>query len=77
MFLSNILEFTNEDNTLSNLPADLIDAIYLEHGKNSQDSYQSYGANNYLINAADAYTKREIKLSFNGKKLKESDLIGA
>ena len=77
MFLSNILEFTNEDNTLSNLPADLTDAIYLEHGKNSQDSYQSYGANNYLINAADAYTKREIKLSFNGKKLKESDLIGA
>ena len=77
MFLSNVLEFTNESETFDNISPIITDAIHLEHGTNSQDLFQAYGASNYLINSADSYRPREIILRLDSKKLKKEDLIGA
>lgn len=66
MFKSNIITFTNENPPVDEKIADQSDACRIEHGENSQPSYQMYGLNNLLVNAADGYRKRKILLRYDG-----------
>lgn len=61
---SNILTFENQSPVVNTATAILSDGITLQHGENSQDSYQSYSVANTLINGADRYAKRQISLQF-------------
>ena len=61
---SNVLTFDNQSPVVNTATAILSDGITLQHGENSQDSYQSYSIANTLINGADRYTKRQISLQF-------------
>lgn len=75
MFKSNVLEFTN-NNPPDNNSGDKHGALYIEHSTDSQESYQSYGVNNCLINAADAYRTRYLKVRYEGLAGFDEQLIG-
>lgn len=77
MFKSNILEFINQDRIPDDTTLDAADAIVISHGDYSQDSYQLYGLDNQLVDSADAYRKRKLKLSYEGKINGDEALIGA
>lgn len=77
MFKSNILEFVNQDRIPDDTTLDAADAIVISHGDYSQDSYQLYGLDNQLVDSADAYRKRKLKLSYEGKINGDEALIGA
>ena len=63
VYYSNILEFTNEDSFSDGMEFFDIDALYLEHGNQSHETYQTFYASNYgLSSAAEASRDREIKL---------------
>lgn len=74
MFKSNVLEFTNI-NPPDNNSGDKHGALYIEHGPDSRESYQSYGVNNCLINAADAYRTRYLKVRYEGLAGLDEQLI--
>lgn len=74
---SNEIEFTNLNPYTEQDAADQNGALYIEHSENSKDSYQSYGVNNYLNNAADSYTTRYLKIRFDGKQGKDEYLNDA
>lgn len=74
---SNEIEFTNLNPYTEQDAADQNGALYIEHGENSKDSYQSYGVNNCLNNAADSYTTRYLKIRFDGKQGKDEYLNDA
>lgn len=77
MYKSNILTFTNENPPVDEKTADLADACKIEHSDNSQPSYQVYGLNNLLVNAADGYRKRKILLRYDGLNAGDEALYGA
>lgn len=77
MFKSNIITFTNENPPVDEKIADQSDACRIEHGENSQPSYQIYGLNNLLVNAADGYRKRKILLRYEGQTAGDEALYGA
>lgn len=77
MFKSNIITFTNENPPVDEKIADQSDACRIEHGENSQPSYQMYGLNNLLVNAADGYRKRKILLRYEGQTTGDEALYGA
>lgn len=77
MFKSNIITFTNENPPVDEKIADQSDACRIEHGENSQPSYQMYGLNNLLVNAADGYRKRKILLRYEGQTAGDEALYGA
>ena len=58
---SNILTFTNDDTAAG---PELTNSIQIVHGSNSQDTYALYGVDNKLINAADIYTQRQLKVQY-------------
>ena len=66
MYESNEVEFTNLDDVVDPTTADKNDAIVITHGTNSQDTYQSYGLSNFLVNAADASKVRELSVHYEG-----------
>ena len=63
---SNTITFTNDSDTQDLSAADIDGALSIEHGQYSQESYQSYGANGYLINAGDSHRKRTLNIAFEG-----------
>lgn len=77
MYKSNILTFTNANPPVDEKIADQADACRIEHGDNSQPSYQVYGLNNLLVNAADGYRKRELLLRYEGLTAGDEALYGA
>lgn len=77
MYKSNILTFTNANPPVDEKIADQADACRIEHGENSQPSYQVYGLNNLLVNAADGYRKRELLLRYEGLTAGDEALYGA
>lgn len=50
--------------TSDNTVMDLYGSLKINHGKNSKDSYQNYGDDNYLVNSSDTHLERELILSF-------------
>jgi hypothetical protein len=65
---SNELIFTNLTNILDSQIVDAIGALSIEHYNNdSRNSYQSYNDIGNLINAADYYKKRELRVRFSGE----------
>lgn len=50
--------------TSDNTVMDLYGSLKINHGKNSKDSYQNYGDDNYLVNSSDTHLERELTLSF-------------
>ena len=66
MYESNVVVFTNEDSVPDATTVDKSDAIVIEHGENSQDTYQSYGITNYLVNSADANKVRTVSVHYEG-----------
>lgn len=58
---SNVLTFTNDDAAAG---PELTNSIQIVHGNNSQDTYALYGIDNKLINAADIYTQRQLKVQY-------------
>ena len=77
MIKSDIVEFINDNPPIDKNIIDLYGALYLEHKENSQNSYQLYGANNCLVNAADAQRKRYLQVRYDGENGKDELLIGA
>lgn len=77
MYESNEIEFVNEYPYTEQQAADQHGALYIEHSENSRDTYQAYGVNNCLINAADIYKKRFIKVRFDGEQGKDEYLDDA
>lgn len=77
MYESNEIEFINKYPYTEQQAADQHGALYLEHSENSRDTYQSYGVNNCLINAADIYKTRFIKVRFDGQQGKDEYLDDA
>ena len=77
MYKSNVLTFTNANPPVDEKIADQTDACHIEHGDNSQLSYQVYGLNNLLVNAADGYRKRELLLRYEGLTAGDEALYGA
>lgn len=77
MYKSNILTFINANPPVDEKIADQADACRIEHGENSQPSYQVYGLNNLLVNAADGYRKRELLLRYEGLTAGDEALYGA
>ena len=75
MFKSNVLTFTNENPPVTPKDVDQNAALYIQHYADSQDSYQLYGVNNCLINAADAYRTRHLRIRYDGEKGKDEQLI--
>lgn len=47
-------------------PPDIASALRIEHGENSQDSYQKYGSNYVVLATSDYITKRTLTLSCEG-----------
>ena len=74
---SNELIFENLDEVPNATIMDATGALYLEHGENSQDSYQLYGPTGLLINAADTQKRRQLRVRFNGESGGDEQLIGA
>lgn len=66
MYKSDPLVFTNENPPQDGVASDQTGALYIEHGTNSRDTYQSYGVNNMLINVADAYQTRQLVAHYEG-----------
>jgi hypothetical protein len=66
MYKSEPLVFTNDNPPQDGVASDQTGALYIEHGKNSRDTYQSYGVNNMLINVADAYQTRQLIAHYEG-----------
>lgn len=66
MYKSDPLVFTNENPPQDGAASDQTGALYIEHGTNSRDTYQSYGVNNMLINVADAYQTRQLTVRYEG-----------
>ena len=77
MYKSNVLTFTNANPPVDEKIADQTDACRIEHGDSSQPSYQVYGLNNLLVNAADGYRKRELLLRYEGLTAGDEALYGA
>lgn len=67
---SNIIEFTNESNALDNLPPSVLNSIEIIHKENSQENYQLYGVNNYLLNKAEKYKKRYLSINYFKEDIK-------
>ena len=59
--------FKNLDPVVSPHTADKTAALTIEHSTNSLESYQLYGIDNYLTNAADASVSRELKINYQGE----------
>ena len=76
MFESNEIVFTNLDDVPDATTVDKSDAIVIKHGENSQDTYQSYGLTNYLVNAADASKIRTISVHYEGLLAGDEALAG-
>lgn len=66
MYESNEVLFTNLDEVVDPTTADKNGAIVITHGSNSQETYQSYAINNFLVNAADASKVRQIEVHYEG-----------
>lgn len=66
MYKSEPLVFTNQNPPQDGAASDQNGALYIEHGNNSRDTYQSYGVNNMLINVADAYQTRTLQAHYEG-----------
>ena len=66
MYKSEPLVFTNQNPPQDGVSSDQNGALYIEHGNNSRDTYQSYGVNNMLINVADAYQTRTLVARYEG-----------
>lgn len=66
MYKSEPLVFTNQNPPQDGVASDQSGALYIEHGTNSRDTYQSYGVNNMLINVADAYQTRTLQAHYEG-----------
>ena len=66
MYKSDPLVFTNANPPQDGVASDQSGALYIEHGTNSRDTYQSYGVNNMLINVADAYQTRQLTARYEG-----------
>jgi hypothetical protein len=77
MYASEELVFTNLDDIPDPTTVDKNDAILISHGDKSQETYQSYGVDNSLINSADANIKRWLKLSYQGLLGGNETLAGA
>lgn len=76
MYESNEIVFTNADDVPDPTTVDKGDAIFIEHGENSQETYQSYGLNNYLVNAADAGKIRTVSVHYEGLLAGDEALAG-
>lgn len=74
-YYSNILTFTNENPINTDSITDLINAVYIEMGYKSFDSYQLYGSHNQLLNGANALINRELRIRYNGVEEKDEGLI--
>ena len=78
IFKSGELIFTNSDEFEDFYSVDKSNAVYIEHGNNSMDSFQSlYGATNFLNNSKDANVVRELRVRYNGLSHKDEALAGA
>ena len=66
MYKSEPLVFKNINPPQDEQASDQNGALYIEHGKDSRDVYQSYGVNNFLVNAADAYRTRYLRARYEG-----------
>ena len=77
MYESNEVVFTNLDDIVDPTTADKNAAIIITHGTNSQETYQSYGINNFLVNAADASKVRNIEVHYEGLLAGDEALAGA
>ena len=66
MYKSEPLIFTNKNPPQDAAASDQSDALYIEHGDKSRDTYQSYGVNNMLINVAEAYQTRTLNAHYEG-----------
>lgn len=77
MYESNEVVFTNLDDVVDPTTADKNAAIVITHGTNSQETYQSYGINNFLVNAADASKVRDIEVHYEGLLAGDEALAGA
>lgn len=66
MYKSEPLVFTNLNPPQDASASDQNGALYIEHLEKSRDTYQSYGVNNFLVNAADAYTTRYLNARYEG-----------
>lgn len=75
MYKSESLVFTNINPPQDESASDQTGALYIEHGANSRDSYQAYGVNNCLVNAADAYIVRNLSVHYDGLLGKDEQLI--
>jgi hypothetical protein len=77
MIKSNEIEFINDNPPIDGWAVDLRGALYIDHDTDSRDTYQAYGVNNCLINAADAYHTRYVKVQYDGEKGGNEQLIDA
>ena len=78
MYKSNIITFINENPPIDEKTADLANgACRIEHGENSQPSYQIYGLNNLILNVADVSYKRKLLLRYEGLNSGDEALYGA
>ena len=69
------LVFVNTTPIHDTVTIDKSKALSIEHKDNSQDTFQLYGIDNYLINRSDAMVNRKIRLRFNGEEQKDEFLI--
>lgn len=76
MYKSESLVFTNQNPPQDGAASDQNGALYIEHGNNSRDTYQSYGVNNMLINVADAYQTRTLTAHYEGLLGQDEVLAG-
>lgn len=65
MFESNILTLENLS-VPSEAPADISSALRIEHGTNSQVSYQKYGSNYVILKYSDSMANRQLKVQYQG-----------
>ena len=56
---------------------DTYGVLSLAHDKSSQDTYQFYGEDGYLLRQSEAHIKRKIKFSFKSAYQTEDNLIGS
>ena len=78
MYKSNVITFINENPPVDEKTADLANgACHIEHGENSQPSYQLYGLNNLILNVADVSYKRKLLLRYEGLNSGDEALYGA
>lgn len=77
-FISNELVFTNLYQVPDRTTIDAEGALSIEHNNDaSQDSYQLYGSNGLLLNAAEAQTSRKLRARFNSSLGGDEQLIDA